>query len=304
MSATIGLWIYRIDVYPINGRKSVELDDERLSKSPAGVLQELLVKHSAAVTDEDRQRVWYFEDPTLNEGGETNGYVRYGTYGFESDFIDSKTKEQKYKRESHHYEDIPLYYQFWFPEHGKFALMLMQSFGGRSCISYVRDAIRNLFIKRNGDYSLRFKKIVPADIKTSGLTEIPVTGLSFIKRVKNGDKFSGYGESEPSEIDLEVTIRARKEGSFGPFGHLKSDQLSERASEMFLMDDQKFDRATALVKIGKNTRKVNVFGYSGESGSIDVTDDIVFDVTGHPTRDSIEEISNEIMVSLNQSLSG
>lgn len=305
MTATIGLWIYRFEVYPLHGRTKVGMNDEALRRPPAAILQDLLAAHSAAVTDEDRQRIWYFEEPTLNENGETNGYVRYGTYGFESDFIDSKTKEQKYRRETHHYENISLYYQFWFPKDKHYGLMLLQSFAGRSCVGYVRDAFRNLFVGRNEGYSLRFRKIVPADILAAGFLDAPVTGVSFLKRAKNGDRFAAYGTAEqPEEIELEVTIRARKAGSFGPFGQLDQGQLINHAAAMFLTDDDRFDRASALVKIGKNTRKVNVFGHSGEAGSIDITDDVLFAESGHPDPDSLEEIANEIMLAVNKNLSG
>lgn len=304
MPTTVGIWIYRFEVYPINGRTKVGIDDSKLAKPPKKVLQEFIKAHGVASTDEDRQRIWYFEKPHLNEGGETNGYIRYGTYGFESNFIDSKTREQKYKRETHHYEDIPLYYQFWFPDKQEYGLMLLQSFGGRSCVSYVRDAFRERFFKANDGFSLRIRKIVPAEVLASALDEAPVSGFTFVKKVKNGDKFSGYGGTAPQEIDLELTMKARKAGSFGPFGVLEGKDLLQHAGSMFLKDDEAFDRVAALVKIGKNTRKISVFGHSGEAGSVDVTGDVSFDENGHPNLDSLEEVCNDLMLSLNKALSG
>lgn len=300
MPAAIGLWVYRFDVYPVNGRKPVAINFDELSKPPARVLQKLLKKFRSVVTDDERQRIWYFEEPLNNDRVEVDGYVRYGTYGFESDFIDSKTDTQTYKRESHHYEKIPLYYQFWFPKDQNYGFMLLQSFAGRSCVSYVRDAYRDMFMNSNTGFTLRFRKVVPADLYGSGLTNSPVAGLSFIKRVRTGDKFANYGETEPDEVEVEVTLRARKAGSFGPFGKLDRAHLAARAGAMFLSNDEKFDKAAALVKIGGSTRKVTVFGTSGEAGSIDVTDDLDFESSGHPTTESISGIANDILVNINK----
>ncbi len=39
------------------------------------------------------ERTWYFEEKDRDEVGCSKGYVRYGTVGFESTFVDNETKK-------------------------------------------------------------------------------------------------------------------------------------------------------------------------------------------------------------------
>ena len=116
MPAAIGLYVYKFDVYRFRGSEKIAFDDDRLTLSPLKAVHQFVASHKAPSVDEKEQRIWFFQDPIDETEGEIDGYINYGTYGFESDFIAKKTKETKYKRESHHYEDIPLFYQIWIPE--------------------------------------------------------------------------------------------------------------------------------------------------------------------------------------------
>jgi hypothetical protein len=71
---------------------------------------------------------------------------------------------------------------------------------------------------------------------------------------------------------------------------------------VWLVDARPFDRAAVEIDWNGRRRKVNVFGYSGEAGSIDVTDDVKFAANGHPTFASIRDHANDLLGSFAEAL--
>src|SRR5262245_48108074 len=75
--------------------------------------------HRTGIQNSELERSWYFElrdeDP-----GNYRGYIHYGTFGFESNFVDAKTKKRNYRRKTTDVEEIPLYFEFWLPKKENF----------------------------------------------------------------------------------------------------------------------------------------------------------------------------------------
>jgi hypothetical protein len=106
----------------------------------------------------------------------------------------------------------------------------------------------------------------------------------------------------PDEMDVAVRLIARKQGSFGPLGKLNQKALGSLRLPVWLIDSKPFDRATAEIDWNGRRRKVGVFGYSGEAGSIDVTDDVAFGANGHPTFATIRDQADELLGSYAEAL--
>ena len=166
MPSAISLWFYRLVAYPERGRTPMSVMDLP-GQSFNEFLSSFVKKHSKTNQDDERQRIWYFGSPSTNKDGEIDGFVKYGVFGFESDLIDSKTRSHRYKRQVADYEQIDLYYQYWHPEDASGALAVMQSFQGRSCISFLNHAIQSDFKTEYPGYTLRIFKVMPADLKGS-----------------------------------------------------------------------------------------------------------------------------------------
>ena len=73
-------------------------------------LTDFAATHSTANEDSQLERSWFFEAKDVKPPDSSRGYVRYGTYGFESDFVDTKTKTHNYRRKTTDVELIPLFY--------------------------------------------------------------------------------------------------------------------------------------------------------------------------------------------------
>lgn len=302
MPASISLWFYRLVAYPDRGRVPVSLMD-----LPGSSFDDFLTRfvsdHSRTTQDDSRQRIWYFDSPSVSNDGEIDGAVKYGVFGFESDLTNSKTKRHRYKRQVDDYEQIDLYYQYWHPKNSNGALVTMQSFQGRSCISYLNQTFQEDFKNAYPGFTIRISKVMPADLKGSVFAGAGVKSLNLVARKVHTDSRRNYGSSEiPEEMDVSVRMTARKGGSFGPLGQINEQVLSRLSLPVWVSEVTHFDRAIAEIEWNGRRRKVGVFGGVSEAGGIDVTDDIVFGVNGHPTLQSVREQADDFLSSFAQAL--
>lgn len=227
--------------------------------------------------------------------GNSQGYVHYGTFGFESNFIDTKTKKHNYRRKTSDIEEIPLFYEFWFPKGSPFGFTAFQSFQGRSCITLVMNKIKEAFEKENTNHIINFKKLLPNDAKGSAYYSSPVRELRLIKRKASSDLADQYFENpSPESIDLQLVITARRRKSLGVLSSLLNSVKSSDRS-VITHDGIDFPEAVAEIRVGDRTRRVGVLGFNGDAGVIDITDVIARGSDGHPTFESLKKESYTIL---------
>ncbi len=294
MASAISLYIYRIKIFEVNGRRQLDFDDSRLNETMFDFLKNFVSKYEVIKEDHERQRTWFFDPPKAINDAEIHGYIRYGTFGFESELFDTKSKKKQYDRKATDFEQIELYYQFWLPDGENYGLIAFQTFSGRSCISYVREALNDYFKSTNAGLALRSDKIAPQNVARASFADAVVKQVRMIKRSSSNDLANLHGASKrPSEVEIEVKVTARN-GSFGKFGALDPKLLRANAG-VFSIGSGPFEKATAAVELNGKLRHIGVFGDSGNVGAFDVTEDVTFGSNGHPTFDSIDQIADDIL---------
>ena len=295
MAAKIGLRVYRISVHPKGKRALLALDSEELKDTVPQCITNFISKHVVVVRNDEQERSWYFEEKDQNGDGCSKGYVRYGTFGFESNFVDNKTKKTNYHRQTSDIEEIPLFYEFWCPENGRIGFVAFQSFQGRSCIRLVMNKLKDTFERRNHNFILDFRKLLPTDAHGSAFNAAPVKQLRLIKRGASSDIADRYFDHvEPDKLDLEFVMTARRSSSLGKLGSLFTAIRGGRKSVVTHMGID-FPEAVAEIRVGSGTRKVSVLGVNGDAGVIDLTDVITRGLNGHPTFESLERELNAIL---------
>lgn len=295
MSLAIGLRFYRITVR----RKG---DQDQRPIGPGGdpcdfyEYTEGFIKRRIDPTEETSEpRTWYFDPLKTNSIRAHHGHINYGTHGFESKLKDAKTKKPKYDRQASDLEEIPLYFQVWCPSESTFAIAAFQSFGGRSCVGFVRAAMANDFRKLYPEYVLGFKALVPAQALVD---EAPVKSLTFIKPHRSSDPADRMLGRQPDELDYQLTVRAKARNAFlGRFKDLNST-LGANKDGLVEFDGREYEGVRADVKIGKKRRSVGLFGFGVDGGLIDVSDDVKREISGHPQLQSISTEVDELMEEL------
>lgn len=304
MTKTIGIRIYRIGVNERGNGSSLPLNFSEFTMSVQDFISHFVKEHQNATRDNDLERSWFFEEKEADGAGKSRGYIHYGTFGFESNFVDHKTKKRNYRRKSTDTEEIPLYYEFWCPQKSNFALIALQSFQGRSCISMVNQKLKSGFEEINPQFVMNIRKLQPSDGTENGYAQSPVKSLTLINRRSHSDLADKYfDKGNTSEVDITITISAQRKKSLGTLGGLLTSMKNDGKS-VIMHEGGEFSEATAQIRVGSRTRRVGILGISGDAGVIDLTDAIITGPDGHPTFDSIKEEATEILTDFYKTLSG
>jgi hypothetical protein len=304
MASAIGIRVYRIGVHAKGNTNALLLEGEDGTPSVTTFIENFIKSHVSAVQDAEAERSWYFEEKGTQEQQCKRGYVHYGTYGFESNFIDVKTKQKNYRRLTTDIEEIPLFYEFWCPPGSKIGFAAFQSFQGRSCIHRVMKQMREQFEKANTGYIFSCRKVLPNDAKGSALYSAPVKRLRLVRRKASSDVADRYFDNpSPEAIDIELTMSARRNKSLGNLSSLMKS-LKGGSSSVVTHDGIDFPEATAIIKVGNRTRSVGVMGVNSDAGVIDLTDEIVRGSDGHPTFESLKKETDEILIDFHGTLNG
>ncbi len=293
MARAIGLRVYKLSINEKGNRdRTLALDDGALHLPFYAFVSEFLDENIVANSETEMERTWFFEKDPNSKELDVFGHVHYGTYGFESNFKNNKTKKLNYRRKTTDVEEIPLYFQFVFPGGKNYALVVFQSFQGRSCVQIVLDRLKERFESLNSDLHLRTSKLMPSDAKGSIYNALPVKKLRLIKRNTSSDLADVHHGKAPSTVDVVLTVSARRSKSLGSF---KAVASSVQHDGVIIYDGIEFEQAIADIRIGNKTRPVGLFGDHSNAGVIDISESVVWGDDGHPTLESIRKEAKSIL---------
>ena len=299
MSKAIGLRVYKIVVVEEGRTAPLPHDLDDLNINLDDFVHAFVDAHDAIKEHAEEERSWYIQEKDRDTEGQSSGLIHYGTFGFESNLIDGKTKTKQYRRKTTDIEEVPLYYEFWVPSDCKVGFAAFQSFQGRSPISLITKSMRESFKVRNKGYSLYFYKVMPNDVRGAAYFESPVKKLRLIRRKVTTDITDKYfADPEPEEVNFEIVVSARRNRSLGPLGSLMSglqNHLKSTGKSVVTHQGVKFPEAVAEVKFGGRTRTVGVFGVNQDAGVIDLTDAVEWGSDGHPTYESLKGETDAIL---------
>lgn len=295
MPAAIGVRVYQLLVFKKGDKDPKYFNHPALHIPTPKFISKFVERNKEATRDNERERSWFFEPSDDDGDGSGRGYVQYGTFGFESNFVDVSTKVTNYRRKTSDTEEIPLYYEFWCPTDREYGLVIMQSFQGRSCVGMVVDRLKTDFEKENPGYRLQYRKLSPNDTHGSVYSSAPVRRLTLIKHRAPRDLTDEYYAIHGhASVDFEVSLKARRNGFLGDLGAV-SGMIDKDQTGVIVHHDIAFDEAIAEIRVGNKIRRVGVFGSESDAGVIDLTNDVKRGADGHPTLESIAEHADDIL---------
>lgn len=295
MTSAIGIRGYLVTAHKKGSAAILSFDESGLNVKPPQFFTDFVASHSAVVQNVAKERSWYFEEKESDSLANSRGYTHYGTFGFESNFVDIKTKAKNYRRKVDDIEEIPLFYEFWRPENADLCFAAFQSFQGRSCIKLIMDQAQAEFAALNPGYILKIRKLLPSE-GSSLYGKAPVRQLRLIKRNAPQDLTDRFLRRRvPDKVNFEVRLSTNRNKTLGTFGEVTS-ALRKNDAGVVLHDGIEFSEVYAEVKIGGKYRPVGVFGGNSSAGVIDITEDIIRGVDGHPTFDSLKLQCDKILL--------
>lgn len=304
MSSAVGIRVYSLTLYEKGSKSPVPFHGTSKAQPPANFISEFCAGHLTTTANEERERSWYIEQKAKGTSGNIKGYIHYGTFGFESNFVDSKTKKKNYRRKVTDVEEIPLYFEFWCPPESNHGYAVFQSFQGRSCVQLLASKMKEDYESKNKHFYLNFKKLMPSGGPGGLFGGQPVKRLRLIRRNVSSDLADQYFGTKGSDpIDYELSLSARRSRSLGSLGTIKQS-VSSVADGMLVFEGLEFDQAVADIRIGKKVRPIAILNHNSDAGVIDLSESIEKGVDGHPTYDSLASEVSDILKEFHTIMSG
>ena len=281
MAASVGIRIYLITLQKRGASKSLPFGSTLNASYPPAFISSFIISMNSMSKNEILERSLFLEEKVSGSIGCSKGYIHYGTFGFESNFIDSTTKERHYRRKVSDVEEIPLYYEFWFPAGMNYGFAAFQSFQGRSCIQLLISKMRDEYAASNKEHALNVRKLTPSDKNGGVFAQALVKRLRLIRKNVSPDIADRYlGSRDSDYVDFEVSLTAKARRSLGSLGSVT--RAMRKSEGIVISGEERFDKVVAEIRVGNKVRKVGLFGGDGDTGVIDLTDSVPKGADGHP----------------------
>ncbi len=203
----IGMHIYRIKQHISRKSTTIEFKNSGDGARFKNMLPDFISRFSNPMNEEgDQARAWYFEPKTDNDGTH-HGVIHYGSSGYESKIVDRKTRDLRFQRAVSDMDVIPLYHRFWVPSSGDLALVALQTFGQRSCVSRVLSSLEARYRASFAGHRLTFAAVMPMEF--SSLRESEVTSITLMKSNYSSDIAANQFGIPNNLIEYDVCFTAK-----------------------------------------------------------------------------------------------
>ncbi|MBO9407442.1 hypothetical protein J7399_08395 [Shimia sp. R9_1] len=300
----IGIKIYKIRLFDGNHR------GVKFTTKGDGSLVQAHLKHCLGrnVLYRNSLKKRTYRSELLPDGSDFfHGNIQYGIYGIASNIArgaitdadeisEGENELEVVERDVDDLEEIPIYFQCYFPPNSKNGYIAFQTYQTRSCAGLV---LGHLVGEFNRAYELQELKMTASKVMLSGehdpvVRDAPVKELTLIRNKMKADPFDAYIADHVEEIKLKMTIAAAGRGrSLGRYiGYFNSYQSQK--DDILIYDGIEFEKAVALVDLGRNKRrKVNLIGYDSSAGSVEISDLIEYDEREFPIIETMTPVFRE-----------
>lgn len=227
-----------------------------------------------------------------------SGIIESGEYGTESKIIDSVTKKNVFKKEVHHLDVNPFYFLVCSPANLKSGIIILQRTGIYGINTVFTTHLSQFFKDKFPDFRMRFNTYIAKDLARNLLSKGAINEIKLIRKNLPRDVADKLGilNLQKDILRMEFKIIAKPKNSFSLNSRAKKFVKNPNASffEVEELESLGFDNSEQTstkikVKIGKNSRTVDLGDMANLRPYYDIRDELTFDATGHPSFLSINK---------------
>lgn len=228
------------------------------------------------------------------------GIVNSGEYGIESVIRDVNTWTVAHRKKTNHAEMLPFYFLFDLPEARTMGFLLLQRAGIYGIHSTLTTILGDLFMKKFKDYRLLINPLIPEGLMDQYLgKDSEMTEIRFIRHSLSGDISTGLSkQGKEKGGTMELIVKLKEKGDF-PFRSNVRRVLSGQRELQNLIELQEvrfpYDNVKIKVRAGGEERLVDLGHPERLRAAYDVTDDVEFSASGHPTYESIAKAAHDLL---------
>jgi hypothetical protein len=202
---------------------------------------------------------------------------------------------------------LPFFFQVYIPNNERYGILALQRFGIMGIRNIFANDMQAFFKGRHPNYGIHFDPIVhPSQVNELAAGGV-VKKLTFRQFKIPTDLCDaiGYQFSE-KDAYVEYSIVARRRGTLAPIRSILQNLSKNKDKKPYVQKPTGFEGSNVLLEVTLNGRRrtIDVSQLSKIRSQYDVTDELSFGDNGHPTYESLKDVTKEVVADIWASIKG
>ena len=279
------------------------------------ILVEALDEEKSA-SNEKKQKAWRFSNVNIDSDKRMiTGIISAGEYGYETSLYNVETTEER-KRSCNEAELIPHYFLMYLPRNDTHGYMILQRFQNLGVKTILVDILKSAFSKIVGDYKLIVNNALPKRLFDDIINRVEVKEVRYTKYMKMEtptDEVDNLKSDDVPRITtddyvVEQSFKSRNPcGSIPILGKILLKLFKDGGDiQQYLVEelhlDSDGDEISLVVDDENSSRTITIFDKNAKLDYndrlfpyFDVSDEVKYDHTGHPTFSSIDAVAKDYL---------
>ncbi|KOA94882.1 hypothetical protein ADU76_02465 (plasmid) [Clostridium botulinum] len=293
----VSIVLYIIRMRNLENKKYLNLNKDK-GFSLISLLNEYCEDRKLISCDEKLKRAINIEKINIHEVS-FHGRLETGSYGYSSNIKDVSSSELIHKKTNGEVEMINLFFQGYVPKDAYKGLLSLERFRGHGCKTVLEDDLNKFLEEKGYKCKLTFHPILPEKVAKQYLIRGQICKMRLVKHSIPEDVADIYKDEYKNGQfgTFEYVFNARKNSKLPIFKNNINKFLNNsiKLSNIIEINGMEYDNIKVEVEIGGKKRTISLGNLSKLSGNIDISNEVEFDIEGHPKYSSILNISTNIL---------
>ncbi|MCB2362257.1 hypothetical protein [Clostridium estertheticum] len=292
----IALVLYVIRLRGIEDRKYVNLDNVN-GKPFIDVFNEYCLSRENISCNEELEKAINIKSVTIDDDI-FHGQLETGNYGYSSEIKSISTSKTTHTKTIGEADMMPLFFYACIPKNAYKGLIAFEKFRTFGCKTVFEDDLNQFFEDNKYKIKVTLHPILPENVAKQYLASGNICRMRLVKHTIPKDIADVYNEQyRNGEFGTFEYVINPKKNKFLPFKKDISKFLNNSIGLKNIIEihGMEYDNIKVELLIGRKKRTISLNNLNNLTGDIDISDDVEFEIDGHPKYESILKIAQDIV---------
>lgn len=302
--ATYGLKIYSLRIYERRTQEPLILSDFTTNLDFLNDILPMYVRHTTDIQDVTRIQKAYKIMPPVIGNRNIKGIIEAGMYGAAAPIVDVETRTQTHEKGTTEAELSPFYYNIFVPVDSDLGFLALQSTGHSSAKFVINSQIIRQFNRSFPALTLKLHPLLPIEFIEELYGGARLVSVVLSKRgVPRATEDMLYDGASQQQYKTELTISAK-----GNANHFLRRVIADffrgerNVGQIIELINAEYNELKTVVEVDGRQKTINFSALDAMRPNYDITEHVEIDDNGHPTFESIDQATTDIIARLAESL--
>ncbi|MBN1042775.1 hypothetical protein DVW07_11975 [Clostridium botulinum] len=292
----VSLVLYVIRCRSIEDKKYINLDNIS-GKTLVEVFNDYCSERKNISRNDGLKKAINIKTININKNS-FSGQLETGKYGYSSKIKEVTTSIITHEKTDKEAEMIPLFFNGVVPDNAYKALVALEKFRTFGCKTILENDLNKFLEEKDYKVKIDLHPILPEKVAKQYLSKGNICRMRLVKHSVPKDIADIYKDQyKNGEFGTFEYVINPKKNKYLPFKSDINKFLNNSIGLKNIIEVQgiDYDNIKVEVEIGNKKRTISLNNISKLTGDIDVSNDIEFEIDGHPKYSSILDISKDII---------